>query len=403
MGTMAQFAARDAMRPDQQANEQVSEQAARARAGALLTVDLGAIRANYRQLRALAAPAACAAVMKADAYGLGMDAVAPALAQEGCRVFFTAHVEEGMRLRQILRRYSREDPTIYVLHGPPPGAAQDFITHGLTPVLNDPGQVAEWRAAARAAGRTLPAAIQFDTGMSRMGLAPADLQALLDDPDALSGIQPVLAMSHLACADEPAHPMNERQRERFAAALAALRQRFPGLAGSLANSSGIFLGAGYRHDLVRPGAALYGIHPQPGHGANPLRQAVSLAARIVQTRVVQDGDIVGYGARYVAQGERRIATISIGYADGWLRTLSGRGHAFIDGQRVPFAGNVSMDSITLDVTGVQDERLAPGAAVDLLCAEQTVDDVAAQVGTIGYEVLTRLGSRFYRHYVRDEG
>ena len=370
-----------------------SAQAQAARAGAFLTVDLDAIRANYRRLRALTSPAACAAVMKADAYGLGMDKVAPALAQDGCRVFFTAHAEEGIRLRQLLR-----DVTIYVLHGAQPGASADFVQHGLIPVLNDPGQVADWRAAARVLGRPLPAAIQFDTGMSRMGLAQSDLQALLEDPDAFAGIAPLLAMSHLACADEPHHPMNDSQRQRFDAGLSALRRRFPGLAGSLANSSGVFLGDAFHHQLVRPGAALYGIHPQPGHGPNPLRQAVSLSARIVQTRVVQAGDVVGYGARHTATGTARIATIALGYADGWLRSLSSRGHAFIDRQRVPFVGNVSMDSITLDVSGVPEARVAPGQLVELMGAAQTVDDVALDAGTIGYEVLTRLGSRFQRSY-----
>jgi alanine racemase len=192
--------------------------------------------------------------------------------------------------------------------------------------------------------------------------------------------------------------MNEMQRARFAATLQALRQRFPALAASLANSSGIFLGKGFHHDLARPGAALYGIHPQPGMGPNPLRQAVSLQARIVQSRAIAAGDCVGYGARHTANGACRIATIALGYADGWLRSLSGRGHAVIDGVRVPFAGNVSMDSITLDVTGIPEARVAAGMTVDLLCAEQTVDDVAREAGTIGYEVLTRLGSRFHRSY-----
>lgn len=360
-----------------------------ARAGAVLEVDLPAIRANWRLLADTAAGASCAAVMKADAYGLGMAMVAPALADEGCRVFFTAHLEEGIRLRPLLPPAS----TIYVLHGPLPGTAADFVQHGLIPVLNDPGQVAEWRAACRKLGRRLPAALQFDTGMSRMGLAPGDAHALLRDPSWKDDIQPVLAMSHLACADEPDHPMNTVQRERFA----ALRERFPGVPGSLANSSGVFLGAGFRHDLVRPGAALYGINPQPGHD-NPLRQAVSLRARIVQTRMVQDGDVVGYGARHAATGPARIATIALGYADGWLRSLSGRGHAFIDGLRVPFAGNVSMDSITLDVSGVPEARVQPGMEVELLGSHQSVDDVAREAGTIGYEVLTRLGSRFHRVY-----
>jgi alanine racemase len=361
-----------------------------ARAGAVLTVDLGAIAANYRLLVARAAGAVVAGVMKADAYGLGMDRVAPALVRAGCRVFFTAHLDEGVRLRGIVPA----DCTIHVLHGPPPGTAADFVAHRLIPVLNDPGQVREWSALCARLGRRLAAAVQVDSGMSRMGLAPADLAALGDPRNWLASFEPVLLMSHLACADVPDHPMNARQRERFD----AIRATFPAIRASLANSSAVFLGADFRYDLVRPGAALYGINPQPGR-ANPLRQAVSLDARIVQVRTIAAGDAVGYGARYVADGPRRIATIGVGYADGWLRALSGRGYAYVDGVRVPIAGTVSMDSITLDVTGIPDARLAPGMTVELLGPNQHVDAVAAEAGTIGYEVLTRLGGRFERTYV----
>jgi alanine racemase len=363
-------------------------------AGAVLTVDLDAVRANWRLLADRVAAdgqsAACAGVMKADAYGLGMDRVAPALAREGCRAFFTAHLDEGIRLRGLVPL----DSTIYVLHGGMPGTAGDFVQHNLIPVLNDPTQIAEWRACARKLDRVLPAAIQFDTGMSRMGLAPADLDRLCADPEAFDGVRPVLVMSHLASADEPSHPLNEQQRERFE----AVRARFPGVPGSLANSSAIFLAAGYHHDLVRPGAALYGINPHPGH-PNPLRQPVQLHARIVQVREIQAGDIVGYGARFVAAKPTRIATISIGYADGWLRALSNRGRAFIGGAPAPIAGTVSMDSITLDVSGIDPALLAPGREVELLGPHQTIDEVAGQAGTIGYEVLTRLGSRFERRYL----
>ena len=361
-----------------------------ARAGSLLTIDLDAVRANYRLLRERAGGAVVAGVMKADAYGLGMAHVAPALAREGCHVFFTAHLDEGMRLRPLVPADSR----IYVLHGPMPGTAADFVEHGLVPVLNDAGQVREWTALGRALGRRLAAALQVDTGMSRMGMSADDLASLGDPSDWLAGIDAQLLMSHLACADDPAHPMNAGQRARFE----ALRARFPLLPASLANSSAVFLGPDFHYDLVRPGAALYGINPQPGH-PNPLRQAVALEARIVQVRTIGAGDVVGYGARYTAAGTRRIATISIGYADGWLRALSGRGYAFVDGVRVPVAGTVSMDSITLDVTGLPEARIAPGQPVELLGEHQHVDEVAAQAGTIGYEVLTRLGGRFHRRYV----
>ncbi|MCD2517286.1 alanine racemase [Massilia sp. G4R7] len=355
------------------------------RAGAQLTVDLGAIRDNYRLLAGMS-KGACAAVMKADAYGLGMEQVAPALALEGCRVFFTAHLQEAIALRQLVPEHC----VIYVLHGPPPGTAKDFFQYDLTPVLNEPGQLQEWRRLAHKLGRELPAAIQLDTGMSRMGFAPADLSALGD----LAGVRPALVMSHLACADEPDHPMNEAQRRRFD----SLRGLLPGVPASLANSSGVFLGPGYHYDLLRPGAALYGINPQPGR-PTPLRQAVSLHARVVQVRSVCEGDVVGYGAHHVCAGERRIATVSVGYADGWQRSLSGRGQAAVDGVIVPIVGRVSMDSMGLDVTGIDPERVVPGAEVELMGPTLPVDDVAALAGTIGYEVLTRLGSRFHRRYL----
>ncbi|MCS0613642.1 alanine racemase [Massilia kyonggiensis] len=363
---------------------------AASRAGAILTIDLDAVAANYRLLVERAGGAVVAGVMKADAYGLGMAQVAPALVRAGCRVFFTAHVNEGIRLRGIVP----PDSTIYVLHGPPPGTAADFPEHGLTPVLNDPGQVREWSALCARLGRRLAAAVQVDSGMSRMGLAPADLDALGEPRDWLAAFDPVLLMSHLACADVPDHPMNARQRQRFD----AIRAQFPAMPASLANSSAVFLGPEFHYDLARPGAALYGINPQPGL-VNPLRHAVSLDARIVQVRTIQAGDAVGYGARYVADGTRRIATIAVGYADGWLRALSGRGSAYIDGVRVPVAGTVSMDSITLDVTDVPEFRLQPGMTVELLGPHQHVDAVAAEAGTIGYEVLTRMGNRFERRYL----
>jgi alanine racemase len=360
------------------------------RAGALLTVDLEALRANYRLLRATAPGATVAGVMKADAYGLGMARIASALAREGCRMFFTAHLDEAIRLRPLVP----SDSVIHVLHGPMPGTAADFVAHGIVPVLNDAGQVREWIAAGTRVGRRLPAALQVDTGMSRMGMSPADLQELGEPALWLADLQPTFLMSHLACADVATHPMNAAQRSRFE----ELRALFPAMPCSLANSSGVFLGSPYHYDIVRPGAALYGINPEPGE-ANPLRQVVSLQARIVQVRDVAAGAVVGYGARFTADGPRRIATIGIGYADGWLRSLTNRGFAFVDGVAVPVAGTVSMDSITLDVTAIPPERIAPGRTVELLGEHQHVDEVAAQAGTIGYELLTRLGSRFHREYV----
>ncbi|MDC8758193.1 alanine racemase [Janthinobacterium fluminis] len=359
------------------------------RSGAILTVDLDAVRANYRLLRARAAPAACSAVLKSDAYGLGAVPVAAALYAEGCRHFFVAHLDEGIALRP----HVPADAAIFVLHGPPLGTEADFTDHQLTPVLNSTQQVAGWRAHARALGRTLAAVIQVDSGMSRMGMAPAEIDAWLADPHFLDGIDMQYLMSHLACAEQPDNPMNALQLERFK----AIRARLPACPASFANSSGVFLPADYHFDLVRPGAALYGIAPIAG-AANPMRPVVRLQGKVLQTRTIEPGEHVGYSRRYTASETRQVATVAVGYADGWLRSMSNIGVAIVDGVRVPQIGAISMDSITLDVSAIPSERVEAGSLVDLICAEHPVDAVASLANTIGYEVLSNLGRRYYREY-----
>ncbi|MGH8807913.1 MAG: alanine racemase [Noviherbaspirillum sp.] len=363
-------------------------------AGAILTIDLDAVRVNYRRLRRQAGAAACAGVLKADAYGLGAARIAPALAAEGCRHFFVAHLDEGIALRPMVP----EAAEIFVLHGPPPDTEPEFLRHRLIPVLNSTEQIAGWRRMARLSGRRLPAIVQVDSGMSRMGLAPAEVDAWLNDPDFLRGIELRYLMSHLACAECPEHPMNASQLLAFN----ELRARLPRCPASLANSSGIFLGPDFHFDLVRPGAALYGVAPV-ANAENPMRPVVRLQARIIQTRTIADGDAVGYGVTYRARGRRRIATIATGYADGWLRSLSNRGVALAGGVRTPIVGKVSMDTCSIDVSEVHPDLVFPGACVDLISPEQTVDDVAALAGTIGYEILTSLGSRYHRAYVGEPG
>ena len=362
-------------------------EAARRRSGAILTVDLAAIRANYRVLRSRIGTAACSAVLKSDAYGLGAARVGPALYQEGCRHFFVAHVDEGIALRPHLA----QDAEIIVLHGAPPGAEAAFTAHGLIPVLNSLQQIASWREHAAMLGRTLPAIVQVDSGMSRMGLSLLEVDAWLAHPHFLDGIALRCVMSHLACADELEHPMNAQQLARFR----AIRARLPHCAASLANSSGIFLSPDYHFDLVRPGAALYGIAPNALH---QMQSVVRLQGKVLQTRTIARGDQVGYGGRYRASKAQQVATVSVGYADGWLRSMSNVGLGIVDGIRIPLIGTVSMDSITFDASALPPERLAPGSLVDLICPEHTVDAVARLAGTIGYEVLTGLGPRLYRHY-----
>ena len=354
-----------------------------ARAGAVLEIDLGAVVANWRRLAQQAAPAACAAVVKANAYGLGASRVAKALAASGCRLFFVATLEEGIALRAALG----PAPEIAIFNGPLPGTEAEFATHRLIPVLNEPGQIEAWKSQTKA-----PAILHIDTGMSRLGLSPRDFAALADElPRCGIGWRSVI--SHLACADTPDHALNEQQRARFA----AVAQRMPGIPASLAASSGIFLGPAYHFDFVRPGAALYGVNPQPGR-PNPMRQTVRLSGKILQVREIDRGESVGYGAAHVMQKPGRVATVAVGYADGWLRSLSHRGCGFIGGKRISLLGRVSMDLVTFDVSAIAVAQARPGATVELLGEHYGVDDAAADAGTIGYEILTALGARYHRIY-----
>jgi alanine racemase len=355
-------------------------------AGAMLTVDVGAVRANYRLLRSRLGATACAAVVKADAYGLGAAAVAPALAREGCRQFFVAHLDEALALRPLL-----PEAEVFVLNGLPAGAEAECARHGVAPVLNSLAQVDAWAAQARRLGRPLPAALQVDSGMSRLGLSEAELDILAAEPKRLDGIALRLVMSHLACAERQDHPMNREQLRSFARA----RARLPKAPASLANSSGIFLGADFHFDLARPGAALYGLAPLAGE-ANPMRPVVRLRGRIVQVRQVAAGAAVGYGATWRAEGRRRIATVAVGYADGYLRSLSGRATAFAGDAAVPLVGIVSMDTATFDVTDAP--AAVEGGFLELIGPRNPVDALAGEAGTIGYEILTSLGHRYARAY-----
>jgi alanine racemase len=364
-----------------------SDGALPARAGSVLDIDLTAIAENWRRLGArLAPPARAAAVVKADAYGLGMAQVAPVLAAAGCSLFFVATLDEGLALRRLL-------PTaeIAVFDGLLPNTGGDFVEARLIPVLNDLSQIAAWRGATDT--RALPAIIHVDTGMSRLGLAPADVTQLRESPQLLAGLDLRAVMSHLACADEPAQPLNAQQLATFRGARAAL----PRAPASLAASSGIFLGADYHFDFARPGVALYGANPLPGH-PNPMAQVVRLKGRILQVRDVDSATTVGYGAAHRMERAGRIATVAVGYADGWLRSSSHRGYATISGQRVPVIGRISMDLMTLDVTGIDPAATRPGDFVDLIDEQHGVDDVAAAAGTIAYEILTALGRRHHRVY-----
>jgi len=357
-------------------------------AGAILTIDLGAIRENYRRLKARLAGVRCAGVLKANGYGLGALPVASALMQEGCDIFFVALLGEGLALRKAIG----PGPDIFVLNGLPPGSEAETAAAGLFPVINSATQLKAWRETARAAGRNLPAAIQVDSGMARLGMAAVEVEAVAGEADAFEGIDIRFVMSHLARADEPHEAANEAQRLEFE----RLRKLLPPAPASLSNSSGIFLGPAYHYDLARPGAALYGVNPTPDE-PNPMLPVIQIQAKVAQTRAVEKGAGIGYGHTLLAQGPLRLATISFGYGDGWHRRAASA--AWFEGVRLPFVGRVSMDSIILDISALPPGRLSEGDLVELIGPSQSVDDAAGHAGTIGYEILTSLGARFHRRYV----
>lgn len=362
-------------------------------AGAILSIDLSALTANYRALAAAAGGAECGAAVKGNAYGLGIAPVAKALWEAGCRSFFVARPKEGEELRTLL-----PEAMIYVLDGLFPGQAEYYARHGLRPALVGVDEVHEWASFGRRYGRALPCALHVDTGINRLGLTMEAFSALLADRQLMSAIDVTLLMSHLACADEPGHALNEVQRKRFD----AVRAMLPDVRASLSNSSGIYLGKNYLHDLVRPGIALYGgnpIAPKP----NPMRAVACLEGTILQVRQVQQGETVGYSATWTAPRDSRIAILGAGYKDGVPRHLSSRqvdgpAHVSLMGMRCPVVGRISMDMMAIDVTDVPPSLAARGQLAEIFGPHLPIDEAAGWAGTIPYELLTRLGSRYARLY-----
>ncbi len=357
-------------------------------AGLRLTIDLGKLAGNWRRLAALAATAECAAAVKADAYGIGVDPAVRSLAAAGCRTFFVAVPDEGIAVRQAL-----PDAAIYVLNGFFADAADDYRRHRLWPVLGNPGELSAWKAWRN----DETAALHVDTGMNRLGFGIGEADTLDEADLVASGVD--LVMSHLACADEPAHPLNALQLQRFSAVSA----RFPSARRSLANSAGIHHGPAWHFDLVRPGIGLYGGGSHPDALSDPV---VTAEARILQVRDAKKGESVGYGATKTLQRDCRIAVLSAGYADGYLRaagssdTVSGADVA-IGGHVAPLVGRVSMDLIAVDVTDVPDPVLQTAGWAELFGPTIGIDHVAEQAGTIAYEILTGLSRRAERIYIGD--
>jgi len=361
-----------------------------AEGGGILTIDLDALHANYKLLAARVTPAECAAVVKGDAYGCGLDQVAETLLRAGCSTFFVAHLGEARRLRAITA-----DATIFVLNGFAPSSGAAVMELNIRPVINSLVELAEWDQFTAESGWKGGAALHVDTGMNRLGLSIEEAAAVAAR-NRTQNHSVVLLMSHLACADRPEHPLNDQQIRHFR----EIRALFRGISSSLANSSGIFYDASTHCDVVRPGMALFGANPTPAK-ANPMRPVVELKARILQVRNVPRGATVGYGAAWTARRDSRIAVVAAGYADGILRAAAvTEGKAprelIVADKRCRIVGRISMDLLALDVTDLPVSAVQRDQMATIIGPGLSVDEVAEQAGTIAYEVLTSLGHRFHR-------
>jgi alanine racemase len=353
-----------------------------------LEIDLDAIEQNYRTLVEKAAPAVVGSVVKADAYGLGAVKIVPALKRAGCRHFFVAHLQEAAELLDLLG----DDCRLYVLNGLLPGSEKRCADLGIVPVLNSLDQLQNWNKLAVSHDIELPAVLQVDSGMSRLGFSQDEWATLVGSPDLMSNLSVEFIVSHLACADEPDHPANASQLQTFKIASAS----FPKASICFANSGGIFLDATYHGAYVRSGIALWG--GAPNNLENPMARVVSLKVAVIQTRTIPQGTSVGYGASFTAAQDIRLATISAGYADGLPRSFSDRGKVWFDGISLPIVGRVSMDTSTVDVSALPADALCLGSYVELIGPHQSLEDFAQDAQTISYEILTRLGRRYERIY-----
>src|SRR3984893_148168 len=371
---------------------EANQAAALATSSGVLTVDLDAIVANWRKLEKTAVPAECAGVIKADAYGCGVAPVARALAGAGCKTFFVATLDEARAARDAL-----PTATIYVLDGFFQNTGDAYAKIDARPVIGDLNELAEWDVFCRRSGWAEGAAIHIDTGMNRLGLMLTEAHGII--PRINAGDHGItLVMSHLACAEALHHPLNARQLASFR----EIASLFSGVPASLSNSSGVFLGPQFQFDLVRPGAALYGVNPTP-EADNPMQPVVDLKARIVQMRNVEKGDSVGYGGTWTTRRPTKLAIVTAGYADGYFRAAGGidgtrSAEVVVAGKRCPVAGRISMDLMAIDVTDLPNNAVRRGHMVTLIGEGITVDELAHHFGTIGYEVLTSLGPRYARVY-----
>ncbi|WP_019223919.1 alanine racemase [Bartonella rattaustraliani] len=357
---------------------------------AVATIDVRAIVANYTTLAQHVTPSECSAVVKANAYGLGAETIAPALYQSGCRSFFVAQIEEALQLKSILP----SNVTIALLNGLPYMMEEFVAQSGIIPVLNSWNAIESWQTLCHKKNKKLPAIVQIDTNMNRLGLDQKELQQLIKQPTLFEKADIKYIISHLANGEDATHPSNAAQLASFKTALSQL----PPCKASFANSGGIFLGQDFYFDLVRPGIALYGISPCKKHPIS-LKSVLKLEAQVIQSRSVDAGIPVGYGESFITNRPSTLITISTGYADGWLRALSNKGSVYFNGYKLPIVGSISMDSLIADATDLAHKKPQRGDWVELIGAHQTLEDVSQDANTIPHEILTSLGPRYKRIYI----
>lgn len=359
----------------------------------ILEIDLAKICFNYLALSNICEKAEVAAAVKANSYGLGADIIAPILQSKGCKSFFVASIDEGIAVRKALGRAA----SIFVLNGIFYNDIKEFLHYNLIPVLNNLKQVEIWQDCALSNSSKLECLIHINTGMNRLGMSGKEIQSILDNPDLLSGLAVKYIVSHLSAAESADNPYNHQQLAMFKHYLSA----FPKAKASLANSSGIFLGPQYHFDLTRPGAALYGINPLIDGTVNPMQNPVRLVAPIIQLQELSAKDHIGYNMTFTTERSSVIATLPLGYADGYPRALSNKGEVYIGKYRAPIVGRISMDLITIDVTDLPPEEIFLGREVEIIGNYCTPDKIANIIGTIGYEILTMLGNRYKKVYKND--
>ncbi len=357
-----------------------------------LIVNLDLVAHNYNYLTSLTPTAECAAVLKADGYGMGAIPMALRLMREGCKSFFVAFADEGVALREAFIDRGL-DADIYILNGFFPGSEGVYADFHLIPALTDLDQVARWQAFCHMSGRKLPAALHVDTGMTRTGLPSKEYMTLASNPQLLEGMDLKLVLSQMVYSHDENLTFTQQQRQRFEQAI----RHMPKMKASLAKSGVIFLGQEYHYDMVRPGIALHGINPTNAKN-NPLLQTMELWGRIYQIQDVAVGQSIGYNQTFVAASARRVATIGVGYADGYPWAMANKGHVFIAGQKCPILGRVSMDVMTVDVTDIPESQLEIGSWAQLIGRDIAVDEIAKTAGTVPYEILLRMGDRFRRVY-----